>query len=205
MKRCLSLVLVLILSGCVRKPPAAPEGDTSIAFPSFFEREAIEVGSRGEPYEMDGVMLRAVMVAANDFLPPGASNPPCRNRQEAQRYRVIRQGDIIFVSIQEDPAFCGARYPALDSGAMYAVSADGRILRRVNEGQPGGDLPLEPPDAGHRKVQAVPGVPPALDDIWNDPSRPMPPEWRDGGSGPGHPGSSDAGAADADGGSPTRR
>ena len=184
--RSLPLVLGLTLSGCIRNPPpAVPEDDRSIVFPPFFEREAIEVGARGEPYELDGVTLRAIMVAANDFLPPGASNPPCRNRQEAQRYRVIRQGDIIFVSIQEDPAFCGARYPALDSGVKYAVSVDGRILRRISDGQPDESSPLESPDAGRRKVQAEPGVPPALDDTWNDPSRPMPPEWRDGGSGPG--------------------
>lgn len=99
--RSLSLVTALTLSGCIRNPPPAVlEDDRSIVFPSFFEREAIEVGARGGPYELDGVTLRALIVVANDFLPPGASTPPCRNRQEAQRYRLIRQGDIIFVSIR---------------------------------------------------------------------------------------------------------
>lgn len=199
----LSLMLAVTLCGCVRSPrpsPAPVEEDKSIVFPPFAEREVIEVGAREGTYELDGELLRALMVAANDFLPPGAKNPPCRNRQEAQRYRVIRQGKLVFVSISEDPAYCGARYPALDSGAKYAIGPDGRILRRVSEGQPDEPSPLEAGDGGHHKVQAEPGVPPALDGIWNDPSRPMPPELKDGG--PRLPETVPAPASAADGGSP---
>jgi hypothetical protein len=183
----LPLILVVTLSGCVRSPgpPSAPvENDLSIIFPDFPERDVVDVGAPGQPYELDGEMLRAVMIAANDFLPPGAKNPPCRNRQEAQRYRVIRQGDIVFVHIYEDHAYCGRSYPALDSGAKYAISIDGRILRRVSDGQPEKIVDLEPTDGGHQKTRAEPGVPPALDGIWNDPSRPWPPEFQDGGSSP---------------------
>jgi hypothetical protein len=183
----LPLILVVTLSGCVRSPgpPSTPvENDISIIFPDFPERDVVDVGAPGQPYELDGEMLRAVMIAADDFLPPGAKNPPCRNRQEAQRYRVIRQGDIVFVHIHEDHAYCGLSYPALDSGAKYAISIDGRILRRVSDGQPEEIIDLEPADGGRQKTRAEPGVPPALDGIWNDPSRPWPREFQDGGSSP---------------------
>lgn len=71
----LPLMLVITLSGCVRGPgpPLTPvENDISIIFPDFPERDVVDVGAPGQPYELDGEMLRAVMIAANDFLPPGA-------------------------------------------------------------------------------------------------------------------------------------
>ncbi|XXF78148.1 hypothetical protein P2318_34660 [Myxococcaceae bacterium GXIMD 01537] len=162
----LSLALALMLSGCVRNPfstPAPRVEDTSIVFPPFYEQEAIAVGSGGKPYELDGETLRALAVAANDYSPPSASNPPCRDTQEAQHYRVIRQGDIIFVHIYENPAHCGRAFPALDSGAKYAVHVDGRILRRVLDGQPEGPLPgpsISDTDGG---FIAEPGVSPTFD------------------------------------------
>jgi hypothetical protein len=112
------------------------EDDRSIVFPPFFEQTAVEVGAQGAPYELEGVVLQAIMIAANDFLPPGTKERPCWDRQEAHRYRVIRQGDVIFVRIDEDPAFCGGGYVPLDSGVKYAISTDGRILRRVVDGEP---------------------------------------------------------------------
>jgi hypothetical protein len=105
-------------------------GDASIVFPHFFGRAAIRVGAGGAPYEMDGVTLQALMVAANDLLPPGGKGQSCRDRQEAHQYRVIRQGDIIFVQIDDDDAFCGLKYLSLDTSVRYAISTDGRILRR---------------------------------------------------------------------------
>ncbi|WP_157231871.1 hypothetical protein [Hyalangium minutum] len=115
-------------------------------------------------------MLRAVLIAANDFLPPGAKNPSCPNRQEAQSYRVIRQGDITFVYIYENEAYCGGSYLALDSGAKYAISTEGRILRRVLDGHPEAGAPgFEVTDAGPRKVLSRPGVTPAYDSVWNKP------------------------------------
>ncbi len=180
------LALVVVLAGCLRSPsiPSVPVGDDrTVVFPQFFDRAAGAVGAEGNLYELDGVMLRAVMIAANDFLPPGAKEPDCPNRQEAQSYRVIRQGDIIFVYIYENEAYCGSSQLALDSGAKYAISADGRILRRVLDGQPDGPWGLEPADAGSRRVPSRPGVTPAYDSVWNKPSRSMTPEAQDGGVG----------------------
>lgn len=188
--RRMSLALALLAAGCLRvsSPPPVPVGDDrTIVFPSFFERAAGPVGVEGALYELDGVMLRAVMIAANDFLPPGAKDPSCPSRQEAQSYRVIRQGDIIFVYVYENEAYCGGSYLALDSGAKYAISTDGRILRRVLDGHPEeGTWGVEATDAGSRKVPSRPGVTPSYDSVWNTP----PPATRlesqqDGGVGDG--------------------
>jgi hypothetical protein len=124
------------------------ENDRSIVFPQFFEQSVVEVGARGELYELDGVVLQAIMIAANDFLPPSTKERPCWDRQEAHRYRIIRRDPVIFVRIDEDSAACGGGYVSLDSGAKYAISTDGRILRRVVDGEPEGLLGPGTPDAG---------------------------------------------------------
>jgi hypothetical protein len=135
----LHLALAVILAGCAqhRGPPPVPvEDDPSIVFPPPSAQAPVQVGSGGVPYELDGVVLRALMIAANHYRPPGGKDQPCWVRQEAQRYEIIRQGDIIFVDISEDLAFCGLAYISLDSGATYAISTDGRILRRVDGAHP---------------------------------------------------------------------
>ncbi len=184
----LTLGLAVILAGCVLLPqrPVPVENDRSIVFPRFFEHSAVEVGAGGTAFELDGVVLRAVMIAANDFLPPGSRNRPCVQTQEAHRYRVIRQGDILFVRIDDNPEFCGLRYVSLDTGVTYAISAEGRILRRVFDDQP--DQPQSlPTDAG----QSVP-------------SRSLAPEDHDGGapSSRSMPPPAAAPAAITDGGTP---
>jgi len=183
----LLLLLAVLLSGCMRNPLPSRvpfEDDRSITFPQFFESEAVGVGERGGTYELDGETLRALMIAANDFRPPGASNPPCQNRQEAQRYRVIRQGDIIFIYIYEDHAYCGRQYPALDSGAKYAISRDGRILRRVLDGHPEGPIPPAGTGVDDGGFSAEPGVSPTFETLWNGPSDGGPSESHDGGTPP---------------------
>jgi hypothetical protein len=145
------LVLGCALVGCPLRPgprPVPVENDRSIVFPQFFEQPAVELGAQGVPFELDGVVLQALMIAANDFLPPSARERACGDRQEAHRYQVIRQGSVIFVRIEEDAAFCGGGYVSLDSGARYAISTDGRILRRVLDGAPEGPLERGPTDAG---------------------------------------------------------
>lgn len=187
--RRMSLALALLLAGCSRlsSPPSLPVGDDrTIVFPPFFDRPAVPIGVEGALYELDGVTLRAVMIAANDFLPPSASNPSCPHRQEAQAYRVVRQGDIIFVYVYENEAYCGGSYLALDSGAKYAISTDGRILRRVLDGHPEEIAPgSEHSDAGHRKVPSRPGVTPEYDSVWNNPPRALVLGAPDGGVGDG--------------------
>lgn len=188
--RQLPLVFAVVLSGCMwlRRPHPAPlEEDRSIVFPRFSERTAVAVGTGSELHELDGMTLRAAMVAVNDFLPPGAKNPSCWDRQEAYRYRFIRQGDIIFVRIYPDLAYCGRKFLMLDAGATYAINTEGRILRRLFDGEPEGPASPEPPDAGVQGVPMAPGTAPSLEPHPNEPSNFLPPHWLDGGSGPPRP------------------
>lgn len=148
--------LAVILSSCAwlrTSRPAPLEEDRSIVFPQFFEQPAIKVGVGNGPYEMDGVTLRALLMATADFLPPADKDTPCRDRIEAHRYRVIRQGDIVFVQIEDDDEFCGLKYLSLDTGAKYAISTDGRILRRLIGTEP--EVP-EPGDGGSGTVPPSP-------------------------------------------------
>ena len=146
-------MLAVGCAACVRKPPRPPaprEDDTSIVLPDFSGQPAVKVGAEGQPYELDGAVLRALLVATNDYMPPDDEERPCWGSPQAHRYRVIRQGDIIFIDIEEDLEACGLQYLMLDSGVTYAISIDGRILRRVAGSSPEGMLLPEPPkgDAG---------------------------------------------------------
>ncbi|MCP3136849.1 hypothetical protein [Pyxidicoccus xibeiensis] len=162
-----ALTLFLLLSGCARRPEplASPVvNDKSVTFPLTAARDAVKVAAPGQAYELDGELLRALTIAANDLFPPGASASECRNLREAHTFRVIRQEGIIFVYIDEDLEYCGHRFPAMDSGAKYAISGDGRILRRVVDGidEDDGVWRLKTPDGGGVTVIAEPGVIPDL-------------------------------------------
>ena len=148
-----TLALVLLFAGCARRPEplASPVvNDKSITFPLTAPSDAIRVGASGQAYDLDGEVLRALMIAADDLFPPGRPASECRNRREAHTFRVISQGDIVFVYIDEDLEYCGRRFPAMDSGAKYAISRDGRILRRIVDGLDEDDevWHLKTPDGG---------------------------------------------------------
>ncbi|WNG42815.1 hypothetical protein F0U60_00895 [Archangium minus] len=133
--------------------------------PRFYEHPSVKVGEEGGYYELDGELLRAVLIAAHDFLPPRAHGIPCGSKLEAQRYHVNRRGNIIFVYIYEDEEYCGGGFVALDSGAKYAIGTDGRILRRVFDGQPEGPFEGVSPDGGPQGVPAKPGVVPGYEPV----------------------------------------
>jgi hypothetical protein len=158
----LFLGIAVILTSCVFQNTRSPEieNDPSIAFPQFFSHPAVKVGDGSTPYELNGVTLQVIMIAANDFLPPTQKKKPCWDRQEAYRYRVIRQGNIIFVDISEDIEFCGLKYVSVDSGAQYAISTDGRILSRLIGAEPAGPIHATLPDAGDEKVLTPPDAGP---------------------------------------------
>jgi hypothetical protein len=186
--RHLPLALAFTLSACAwfQSPPSVPvEDDKSVVFPQFFERDALTLGATGEPYELDGETLRAITIAANDFLPPGDQNTPCWRRRESQFYRIIRQQNIIFIYIHENHEHCGRAYPALDSGAKYAISTDGRILRRIRDGQEGGPFDVVTPEKADAGFFAEPGTSPTFEATWNTPDASAPVTGQDG----GHPSS----------------
>ena len=161
--RALTLMLAACAASCVRSPfpaPAPVENDPAVSFPAFHERPVVTVGDPGKHYTWEGELLQAVLIATNDFLPHRRRDTPCGDRLESQRYHVIREGSVIFVYLYEDEARCGGKYVSLDSGAKYAISADGRILRRVFDGQP--ETPLEAMDLDGG-VLAKPGVDPEFE------------------------------------------
>jgi hypothetical protein len=171
MPRKLTFVIAIALSSCVRKPvqfSTPVEDDTSVIFPLSVGRGLVEVEARKETYELlDGEVLRALMIAANDYIPPGIVNPPCWARQEALQYRFTRLEDIIFVYVDENPAYCSSRLRPIHSGAKYAISKDGRILRRVIDGVDDDHWvwSLRTPDGGRMTVVTQPGVSPDLEDL----------------------------------------
>lgn len=163
--RGLVLVLTVLLASCARRPEplsSSVVNDRSVTFPVGPTGVPIKVGSPGQAHELDGIVLRALMIAANDLFPPGLAATECRKRPEAHTWRVIREGDVIFIYVQEDLEYCGRQFPAMDSGAKYAISTDGRILRRVVDGLDEDDAiwRLKTPDGGTVTVIAEPGVVP---------------------------------------------
>lgn len=156
------LPVLIALSGCARAPgplsrPA--ENDLSIIFPVSIGQGLVTVGEPGKTYQMDGDVLRALRIVEQDFFPPGNSERPCWARPEAHTYRFTRQGNIIFVYVEEDLADCHRQVPAMDSGAKYAISVDGRILRRVVGSEPDyGVWRLRAPEGGPVIVITEPGV-----------------------------------------------
>lgn len=178
------LVSALWVVSCVRAAAPAPvkvDEDSSIVFPSFFAQPAVSVGTEGTVYELDGDTLRALSIATKDLLPPQDKPVPCGSRWESQRYRVVRQGEVIFIRIDEDPGACGRTHPALDSGASYAIHQDGRILRRLIDGQ--ADVSA-PSDAGMPSIPGDPGTA-SPDGLGEGPSPFLPQAWQDAGpSGP---------------------
>jgi hypothetical protein len=153
------LVLALLLVACLRNsnlPDVPREDDGSIVFPQFFEHEAVGVGRDAGTYELDGALLRAMTIAARDFSSTTDGQPCWEGR--GTRYRVIRQGEIIFVYAYQDLAACGLSFAVADSGVKYAISAEGRLLRRVVDGEPLAPVPHEPVDGGPREAPAELGT-----------------------------------------------
>jgi hypothetical protein len=182
MKKLFVLVALVLLS-CVRGRDslgAMVGDDKSIVFPDFFQSRA---NRAGQAQSLDGVTLRALMVASQDLFPPDSSALPCWERLEGYDYRTIRQDDVIFVYIYLNPTRCGRRVLAFDSGVKYAISTDGRILRRVFEGEPEAPLEALGRDAGVESHTREPGLSSIIRTPGDDPSRYLPAAWLDGGTG----------------------
>jgi hypothetical protein len=127
-------------------------------------------------------MLRAITIAANDFIPPSSEDRPCWKKQEAYRYRVIRRGDTVFVDISWNPSYCKVGFGILDGGVRYAISAAGRILRRHFDGEPERVLGPEANDGGEQEFKGTPVPFSSVGSIYDGPvPDALPPGWLDGG------------------------
>lgn len=158
------LPVLIALSGCARAPgpfSTPAENDLSIIFPVSTGQGLVTVGEPGTTYQLDGEVLRALRIVEQDLFPLGGSERPCWAKPEAYTYRFTRRGNIIFVYVEEDLAYCHRQVPAMDSGAKYAISVDGRILRRVVGSEPDhGVWRLKTPEGGTVIVITKPGVVP---------------------------------------------
>jgi hypothetical protein len=163
-------LLAVALVGCIRQPQqfATPtEEDPSIVFPLSVGEGLFEVKPRSATYDLDGDVLRALMIAGNDYIPPGIPDAPCWARLESLKYRFTRRDDVLFVYVSEDFARCGLKSEPIHSGAKYAIHTDGRILRRIIDGVDSDQAVwrLRAEDGGTVTVVAEPGVRPGPEDI----------------------------------------
>jgi hypothetical protein len=135
MKRGL-LPLLCLLSSCAlfQKPPrpvhASPEEAAAVEIPLALPLEGRRVAG--------GVMLRAMNLAMEDYLPwdqkiPAEASPlqQCLHRRESYEVAAVPGPEgIVFVTIIPDANACDiADPPVLDVGATYAIDVRGwRIL-----------------------------------------------------------------------------
>jgi hypothetical protein len=150
--------IALMATGCLLFGPKAEfnwaDQDRSIKFPSLYPPEAARI---------DGVVLRALRVAADDFISPDLGTLPCLATQEAHEFHFLRQGDVVFIRISGNPAYCDAG-PYLDGSGWYAISVTGKILH-MSYGDPrfddfetdgGRSTPLPVDDAGRPILPDIP-------------------------------------------------
>jgi hypothetical protein len=109
--------------------------DRTIKMPRFNRTEIDGV--------VDGPTAQALHVVEDDFLPAPSKRYPCYYTPKALVYKVIRRGDIIFVEVEIHPEACGDQSALFDGSGRYAVSLDGRILRRQLDLEPGEEEPYD--------------------------------------------------------------
>jgi hypothetical protein len=107
---------------------APPQEARSVKFPSSTEGSTF----------LEGPTLKAIEVAMNEFLPPGAKVRSddeqlawCLSRRENYDVSVLRTDTgIFFVTLSANLTRCKTREAILDAGAVYAIDSTGRILSR---------------------------------------------------------------------------
>jgi hypothetical protein len=149
--RNLPLLTALLLVTCGRSPVSPSpmrRDDESIRFPKALESPGLRLGQSEQRARVDGAIVQAMMVAAKDFIPSSSDRSRCFTKPGDFFFDVIRQGEIIFVAISPDYYTCEGGTGPLDWGAVYAISTDGRILRRVHPEELAWTAPSSSPDAG---------------------------------------------------------
>jgi hypothetical protein len=112
---------------CTSKREQPEFQDMSIEFPTFDDALPLDT-------DLDGQTLQAIRIAADNLLDADPKVQACEDKQSSYRYRAIRKGEVIFVRITYKPENCGQKVRTMDGGATYAVSADGKLLRRNLDG-----------------------------------------------------------------------
>jgi hypothetical protein len=154
--RILALVLIASSLGCLRHRGWFTPQDPNV---QMLSHDSIMVGG-----PIDGPTFRALKIAADDFFPAWGGPRACIDTPEAYKYYAVRRGEIVYVALLQDPRYCGREYSSLDSGARYAISVDGHILRRMLDGEPESDTPEEGGfDAGGSEAVLLDGGAEAID------------------------------------------
>ncbi|WP_434391543.1 hypothetical protein [Melittangium boletus] len=127
------LLCAFILTGCnyrlhIQKKAewAAPEEMENVKPPSSVE------GS----ISLDGQSLKAIEIAMDEFLPPGAKASShdeklarCLSSRENYDVSVFKSDEgIFFVAIAANLDRCGITDSVVDAGATYGIDAQGRIV-----------------------------------------------------------------------------
>lgn len=115
------------MTGCASRHVQLEYPDLSVQLPVFNPELKLDT-------DLDGQTLQAIQIAADDFLRADPKDTSCASKQSSHRYRALRQGDVIFVRIDYKPENCGQTTGMLDGGATYAISAEGKMLRRNLDG-----------------------------------------------------------------------
>jgi hypothetical protein len=189
--RKLPLLTVLLLITCVRSqvsPPPRPQYDESIKFPKALQSGGAILGKTNEKLIIDGAIVQAIMIAAKDFIPPSSGGDDCFTKPGDFDYDVFRDGDIIFVEISPNYYSCERGPWPMDWGAKYAISTDGRILRRApsdEPDEPGEEIPSpsspdagENGDGGSRRLYDLPDLAPMISGPVDNPPFFARPEWQ---------------------------
>lgn len=138
------------VGGCRSKWALPP--DPSVRCPNFYETVPTRIAADGGIFELDDLPVQALQVATEDFFDgPRPVGRPCSEGRGAYSYRVVVQGDVVFVKIAAKPRRCGKKVLS-DEGATYAIASDGKILHRHlgaslfddYEGDPDGGHPASP-------------------------------------------------------------
>lgn len=150
--RRLLLLSPLLLSSCLRGAPvssAAPADEApSLQVPQLLGVKATPVGEQGALYRLDGTTVRALTVATQDFFSASGQGKECWQNTEGHRYELFQQDGVTFVHITANFATCWQKFAPMDYGVTYAISAEGRILRRIFTGEPDDPYRLPVSDAG---------------------------------------------------------
>ncbi|WP_342378562.1 hypothetical protein NVS55_04150 [Myxococcus stipitatus] len=125
------MAATLSTSACVRPWRATfapPEEALKVEFPEWKKEGTIV---------LDGITLRALQIAAEDFIPVGTTPPEgadaktiCQMRWESFDTWIRRGERVTFIHFSPIWERCGVTRPPVDGGADYAISDDGIILRR---------------------------------------------------------------------------
>ena len=134
--------------GGVQSDGGLPDGGLPVVFPKLFGVEGTAVGEQGRLYGMEGITLRALLAAIDDFRLASLQGHPCGSAPEEQLYRIFDQGKLIFIEITANPSRCKPDSSMVAHGMKYAISPEGRILRRISSGGPDDVPALQPSDAG---------------------------------------------------------